>query len=624
MVKADQRARLGLSASARVVLVLLAAVLVPGAAFADTIKRHAQSLVGSVNYGPDFKHFDWVNPNAPKGGAVRQFAQGSFDSLNEFSVQGNAAAGLVLIYDTLFERSLDEASAQYGLLAEWVSWPDDYSSVTFGLRAGAKFHDGEPITPEDVVFSMDALKAAHPKYAYYYKNVVKGEKTGEREVTFTFDAPGNRELPHIVGELTVLPKHYWTAKGADGEKRDLAKSTQEIPVGSGPYKIKSVDPTRGIVYQRVADYWAKDLPVNTGLYNFDEVQIIYFRDRVPAFEAFKSGGIDYWLEESSANWATQYEFPDFKKGHVKKEAIPIKRVAPMNLMAFNTRRAKFQDIRVRKAFNLAFNFEEANKTLFYGSYTRTGSYFDNSELKASGLPKGRELEILNEVKADIPPEVFTTEWKNPLNTPENRRANLSEAAKLLAASGWTNNNGVLVNAAGEELVVEFLLNSEVYQRIILPYIADLKLLGIKATVRVVDNSQYKRREDDRDFDIIVDDFSESISPGNEQREYWGSAAADQKASRNTIGIKNPAIDKLIDKVIFTKDRDELVAATNALDRVLLWNAYSVPMWYLPAERVAYWDIFGRPDKLPSQTPGFLRTWWMDPAKKAAVAAARGK
>jgi microcin C transport system substrate-binding protein len=617
--------RLSVKAVRIVLGVIVASVGVANIATAgEPVRHHAQSLIGAVKYGPDFKNFDWVNPNAPKGGVVRQFAQGSFDSLNEFSVQGNAASGLSLIYEQLFESSPDEPSAQYGLVAEWVSYPEDYSSVTFQLREGGKFHDGEPIKPEDVIYSMEAMKAAHPRFALYYKNVVKGEKTGDREVTFTFDSKGNRELPHIVGELTVLPKHFWTAKGSNGEVRDLSKSTLDVPLGSGPYKIKEVDPTRSITYQRVADHWGKDLPVNVGQNNFDQIQITYFRDRVPAFEAFKSNGLDFWAENSASSWATQYDIDAVKKALIKKEAIPTKRVAQMQVFAFNIRRPKFQDIRVRRAFNLVYNFEEANKKLFYESYKRTSSYFDNSELKASGLPEGRELEILNSVKADVPPEVFTTEYKNPVNTAENRRANLSEAAKLMAASGWSNKNGVLVNSSGEEFTVEFLLDNEAFQRVILPYIEDLKLLGVKATVRLVDASQYKRRDDDRDFDIIVDNVSQSLSPGNEQRDFWGSASADQKGSRNSIGIKNPAIDKIVDAVVFAKDRAELVAASRALDRVLLWNAYAIPQWHLPFERVAYWDMFGRPDHLPSQTSSFLRVWWVDQSKQAALIAARAK
>ena len=605
-------------------LAALGSTLSPAPVRSEPVKHYAQSLVGAPKYGPDFKHFDWVNPTAPKGGTVRQHVIGSFDSLNEFSVQGNPAGGLALIYDQLFESSPDEPATQYGLIAEWVTYPEDYSSVTFHLRDGAKFQDGEPVKPEDVIFSMEAMKAANPRYKLYYENVVKGEKTGAREVTFTFNSKGNRELPHIVGELTVIPKHYWTAKGSNGEARDLSKSTLDVPLGSGPYKINDVNPTRTITFERVKDYWAKDLPVQVGQYNFDEIKLTYFRDRTPAFEFFKSNGIDIWAENSASAWATQYDIDAVKKGLIKKEMLPTERIAPMQIFAFNSRKPKFQDARVRKAFNLAYNFEDANKKLFFDSYKRTSSYFDNSELKAAGLPQGRELEILNEVKDEMPAEVFTTEWKNPLNTPENRRANMGEAQKLLAASGWTSKNGVLVNAAGEEFTVEFLLDSDSMQRVVLPYIDDLKLLGIKASVRLVDASQYKSREDDFDFDIIVDNVSQSLSPGNEQRYFWGSASAGEKGSRNHMGIKNKAVDKLIEKIVFAKDRTELVAATRAMDRVLLWNYYAVPQWYLPTERLAHWDIFGRPDKLPSQASSIDRVWWIDPAKQVALAAARGK
>ncbi len=605
-------------------LTAVAALAAPAAHAADPVRRHAQSLVNAMKYGPDFKHFEWVNPDAPKGGVIRQYVAGSFDSLNNFTREGKPAVGLGHIYDQLFESSPDEPSTQYGVIAEWVSYPDDFSSVTFGLRQTARFHDGEPIKPEDVIFSMEAQKASNPQAAFYYLNVVSGEKTGEREVTFKFNSVGNRELPFIVGQLTVLPKHYWTGKNAEGTPRDLKKSTVEIPLGSGPYKIASVDPTRGITYERVPEYWAKDLPANVGQNNFGELRYTYFRDRTPAFEAFKSGQLDIWQEASASGWATQYEFDAAKKGLVKKESLPIKRVAPMQVFAFNTRRPKFQDVRVRKAFNLVYNFEEANKKLFFESYIRTESYFDNSELKAAGLPQGRELELLNEIKADLPPELFTVEWKNAVNTPENRRKNMGEAAGLFAAAGWTPKNGALVNAAGEELTVEFLIDSELWQRVILPYIEDLKLLGVKATIRQVDSSQYKRREEDRDFDVIVDQLSQSESPGNEQRDFWGSKSADERASRNSIGIKNPAIDKLIEKVVFATDRAELIAATRALDRVLLWNYFVVPQWHLPAERVAYWDKFGRPAKLPSQTAAFDRVWWIDPVKQTALETARSK
>src|SRR5690606_33754912 len=375
-------------------------------------RHHALSLVGEPAYEPDFKHFDWVNPDAPKGGTVRQWAMGSFDSLNPFSVQGSTAAGVGLIYDTLMTSSPDEPSTEYGLVAEWVSFPDDFSSATFGLRPEARFHDGEPIKPEDVIFSLEALKKAHPHYNAYYRNVVRAEKTGDHEVTFTFDQKGNRELPQIVGQLPVLPKHFWEATGANGQPRDLSRSTLEIPLGSGPYKIKSFDPGRSIVYERVKDWWAKDLPVSKGQWNFDEFIFTYFRDRVPAFEAFKVGQIDYWQETSAKAWATSYDFEAVRRGLVKKEEIPIRRVTPMQAFVMNLRRPQFQDIRVRKAFNLAFDFEWMNKNLFFDQYKRTESFFGNSELQATGLPTGRELEILNEIKDEVPPEVFTTEWKN--------------------------------------------------------------------------------------------------------------------------------------------------------------------------------------------------------------------
>jgi microcin C transport system substrate-binding protein len=595
---------------------------------ADAVRHHAGSLIGPVKHGPDFKHFDWVNPAAPKGGVVRELAVGTFDSLNAFSQNGKAASGLGLIYDHLFSASPDEPTAQYGLVAEWMSYPDDFGSVTFGIRQGAKFHDGEPVKPEDLIFSMEALKEAHPRFKFYYANVVKGEKTGEREVTFTFDSKGNRELPHIVGELYVLPKHFWTANGPDGKPRSLNSGSLEIPLGSGPYKVKSLEPGRDIAYERVKDYWAKDLPVTLGQWNFDEIRFTYYRDQTPAFEDFKAGKIDHWAENRASAWATQYDFPALKKGLVKKEELPQSRIASMQVFAMNLRRPKFADIRTRRAFNLAFNFEETNSKLFYGSYIRTASFFDNSELKASGLPTGRELDILNEAKAvpnaEMPAELFTTPYANPVNTPDKRRANLSEASKLLAAAGWTNKNGTLINAAGEEFTVEFLINAENWQKLILPYIEDLKLLGIKASVRLVDASQYQKREDDRDFDIVVDSPSQTVSPGNEQRDFWGSEAAKKPASRNVPGIANPAIDLIIDKVVFAKDRAELIAATRALDRVLLWNAYVVPQWNYPFERIATWDMFGRPAKLPSQAASILQTWWIDPAKQTALTAAKGK
>jgi len=605
-------------------LTVVAALACAGAAEANT-RHHALSLLGQPKFGPDFKHFDWVNPAAPKGGTVRLWALGGFDSLNPYTIKGSPAAGIGLIYDALMVSSPDEPSTEYGLVAAWVSHPDDFSSVTFGLRPEARFHDGKPMTPADVVFTFEQLKKNHPHYAFYYKNVVKAEATGASEVTFTFDQKGNRELPLIVGQMPVLPKHFWEGKSANGEARDLGRSSLEIPLGSGPYRIKEIDAGRSIVYERVKDYWAKDLPITIGQWNFDEIRYTYFRDRVPAFEAFKAGQIDFWQESSAKFWATGYDFEAANKNLVRKEEIPVERVAPMQAFVMNLRRPQFQDARVRRAFNLAFDFEWANKNLFFDQYRRVGSFFDNSELAAKGLPTGLELKILEEVRSQVPPEVFTTEWKNPVNVgPQDARRNLAEAAKLLTEAGWKARNGVLVDGQGRELVVEFLIVSPDFERVILPYKTALERLGVKASIRVVDSAQYQRREDSFDFDIIVDTFPQSLSPGNEQRDFWGTPAADREGSRNTAGIKNPAVDKLIERLIFAKDREELVAATRALDRVLLWNHYVVPQWHTPYDRVASWDMFGRPAKLPSQSISFQRVWWIDPDKAKALSTARGR
>lgn len=589
---------------------------------AGDIKRHALSLVGEPRFKAGFSAFDWVRPDAPKGGTVRLWQEGTFDNLNSFTISGEAAAELDSIYDQLMVGSADEQTVVYGLIAEWVSYAADYSRVTFGLRPQARFHDGKPVTVEDVIFSLEAQKKANPRLAQYLKNIVKAEKTGPNEVTFHADSKGNRELPLIASELTIIPKHFW-------EGRDLSKSTLDIPLGSGPYRIKEVDRGRAITYERVADYWAKDLPVARGLHNFQQVRIEYFRDRTAAFEEFKAGNIDYWPENSAKAWATEYDFPAVKRGLVKLDRLATTRVAPMQSFAFNLRRAQFQDIRVRQAFNLAFNFEAINEQLLYSSYIRTASYFDNSELKATGIPQGRELELLREAQkaspGDVPASVFTAEFKQPVGGSDSlHRRNLAEASKLLRAAGWDLKGTQLRNSAGQTLKVEFLLGSPTFERHVLRYMDDLKKLGIDASVRTVDGPSYQRRVRSFDFDMIVASWGQSISPGNEQRVYWSSQAADQEGSRNVIGIKNKAIDHLIDKVIFAKDREELVVATRALDRVLVWNHYLVAQWHYPFNRIAYWDKFGRPDKLPSLTPAFDRVWWSDEAKAKALAERRAQ
>ncbi|MEC9369426.1 MAG: extracellular solute-binding protein [Pseudomonadota bacterium] len=585
--------------------------------------HHALSLVGTPKFSADFQRFDYVNPEAPKGGSVRMHAIGTFDSLNQFTIKGNAAAGIGLVHDTLMTESQDEPSTEYGLIAEAVTYPEDFSSVTFRLRQEARFHDGEPVKPEDIIYSLDAIKNVSPNYAFYYKNVVRAEKTGEREVTFRFDVKGNRELPQIVGQLPVLPKHYWTGKDASGQSRDLAKTTLEPVLGSGAYRVKEVQAGRYIVYERVPDYWGKDLPATKGQWNFDEVRIEYFRDTTVAFEAFKAGQIDYYQDSSSKNWATAYDIKAVQAGWIKREEIKLDTPAPMQAFVPNMRRAKFADARVRRAFNLAFDFEASNERLFYGQYKRVSSYFENTELAAQGLPQGRELEILSELKGQIPEEVFAQEYRNPINPDQGAlRKNLREAANLLKQAGWTIRDGALTNdKSGEKFTAEFLLVSPLFERIVNPYAQNLKRLGIESTIRIVDSSQYRQRLDSFDFDVVVGVFPQSHSPGNEQRDFWGSDAAGREGSRNLAGIKDPAVDKLIDRIIFATSREELVAACRALDRVLLWSHYVIPQWFSPFARIAYWDRFGHPEKLPSQAVAFSQIWWYDAAKAAKLSAA---
>jgi microcin C transport system substrate-binding protein len=580
------------------------------------------SLFGDLKY-PRFKHFDYVNVNAPKGGVARQIAFGTFDNFNMVvaGVKGSLAARMDLIYDTLLVSALDEVTTGYGLLAEAVSYPADRSAVTYRLRANAKWHDGMPVTAEDVIFSLDAFKKNHPAYSAYYRHVVKVEKTGEREVTFTFDAPGNRELPQIVGELVVLPKHWWEGTDKSGNKRDVAATTLEPPLGCGAYRIKEFVAGRTIVYERVKDHWAKDLNVSIGQDNFDELRFEYFRDATVAIEAFKGDAIDWRTENSAKNWATAYVFPAVKDKRVVLEEFPINSSGGMQGFAFNIRRAKFADPRVRRAFNYALNFEELNKQIFYGQYHRVNSYFEGLELASSGLPQGEELAILETVRDKVPPEVFTTPYSNPISgDPQAVRANLREATRLLHEAGYEIRNRRLVNAkSGEPFAFEALINQPEWERIVLPYKPALDRLGIAMTVRIVDDAQYENRLRQWDFDMIVATWGQSLSPGNEQRGYWGSQAADQPGSRNLIGIKNPAADMLIERIIYAKNRAELVAATRALDRVLLWNFYLVPQWTYGKIRTARWDRFGRPDPLPKYGfSGFPTIWWWDAAKAAKV------
>jgi len=517
--------------------------------------------------------------------------------------------------------ALDEVSTEYGLLAEAVSYPADFSSVTYRLRADAKWHDGKPVTPEDVIFSFDAFKKHSPQLSAYYRHVEKAAKTGERDVTFAFDSPGNRELPQIVGQLNVLAKHWWEGTDKNGAKRDVGATTLEPPLGAGAYRIKEFVPGRTVVYERVKDYWGKDLPVNVGRDNFDELRYEYFRDSTVALEAFKADQVDWRTENSAKNWATAYDFPAVREKRVVLEEFPIRNIGVMQAFAFNTRRPKFADARVRRAFNFAFDFEEMNKQIFYGQYRRIASFFEGTELASSGLPEGKELEILQSVRDKVPADLFTKPYTNPVGgSPEAVRTNLREGVRLFKEAGYEVRERRLINTkTNEQLSVEFLVEDPNSERFALFYKPSLERLGVAVSVRLVDDAQYENRLRSWDFDVVTASWGESLSPGNEQRGFWGSQAADQVGSRNLVGIKNPAVDALIDRVIFAKDRDELVAATKALDRVLLWNFYVVPQWTYGKARSARWDRFGRPDPLPKYgLSAFPTVWWWDAAKAAAI------
>lgn len=585
--------------------------------------RHGLSLFGEIKYPADFKHFDYVNPDAPKGGEVRQIAVGTFDNFNIVVAltKGSIAAGLDQIYDTLLVQGQDEVATGYGLLAEAVRHPDDYSSVTYRLRAEAKWHDGVPVTPEDVIFTFEAYKTYSPQLSAYYRHVVKAEKSGEREITFTFDGPGNRELPQIVGEMNILPKHWWEGKDATGKPRDISATTLEKPLGCGAYRIKDFTAGRNIVYERVADYWGAKLNVNVGRDNFAELRFEYFRDSTVAIEAFKADQVDARTENSAKNWATAYNFPAVQDKRVVLEEFEIRSVGVMQAFAFNTRRDKFKDARLRRAFNYVFDFEEMNKQIFFGQYKRIGSYFEGTELASSGLPQGAELAILETVRGKVPAEVFTTAYTNPVGgSAEAARNNLREAIRLVKEAGYELKGGKLVDTrTGQGLSVEFLVADPSFERFVLFYKPSLERLGVEVSVRTVDEAQYENRLRQWDFDIINGSWGESLSPGNEQRAFWSSQAADQPGSRNVVGIKDGAIDALIDRLIFSKNREDLVAATHALDRVLLWNHFVVPQWTYGKQRLARWDRFGRPELLPKYgAAAFPTVWWLDPDKAARV------
>ena len=584
--------------------------------------RHGIAHFSDLKYPAGFKQFDYVNAAAPKAGSARQIAIGSFDNFNILvnGFKGRIVFGIELLYDTLMISSLDEVSSKYGLLAEAISYPDDFSAASFRLNAKAKWHDGKPVTPDDVIFSFNALTSTDPQMGAKYRQVVKVEKTAEREVTFTFDAPGNRKLPQAVGELIVLPKHWWEEAGPDGNnKRNPSDTSLELPLGSGPYRIKEFSPGRRIVYERVPGYWAKDLNVNVGRNNLDEFSFEYFRDPAVAVEGFKTNAVDWRTENSAQYWATAYNFPAVTEGRVILEEFPINNIGGMRGFAFNTRRERFKDPRIRLAFNYVFNFEEMNKQLFHGQYKRTSSYFEGTELASSGLPTGRELSLLEPLRDKVPAELFTEPFTNPVNGDTNRvRDNLRQAFRLFTEAGYKVNGQRLVNTTtGEPFTVEFLSDGPFAERAFMFYKQPLERLGVEVSIRTVDGAQYAARMRDFDFDVASYGWSTSLLPGSEMRGYWGSWASAQVGSENVVGIRDPAVDVLIDQTIMAKNYDDLVACARALDRVLLWGHYVVPQWSYNKMRTARWNKFSYQHPLPKYAlSAFPTLWWWDEAKAA--------
>jgi len=618
---AERSRALRVTAALLVLAVALALAQVVGVQGADprATTGHGLSIHGDLKYGPGFKHFEYANPDAPKGGDVRLPAIGTFDNLNPFILKGVAAAGLGQLFDTLTLASSDEPSSEYGLIAESVEVPADRSWVAFTLRPEARFHDGSPITADDVIWTFQTLKSkGHPFYRAYYAQVAKAEAQGPRKVKFSFGAGENRELPVIAGQLPVLSKAYWS-------KRDFEKTTLEPPLGSGPYRVESVDAGRSIVYRRVKNYWGAKLPVRVGQDNFDTIRYDYYRDSTVALEAFKAGQYDFRQENSAKNWATAYTIPAVTQGLIKKEEIPNQVPTGMQAFVFNTRRPIFQDRRVRQALGYAFDFEWANKSLFYGAYTRTRSYFSNSELASSGLPGPEELKVLEPFRGRVTPEVFTKEYQPPVTDGSGDiRANLREALALLKEAGWVVQGGKLANArTGEPMQFEILLDDPNFERITLPFVKNLERLGVTARVRTVDSAQYQKRVESFDFDMAVAVWAQSLSPGNEQTDFWTSERAGIAGSRNLAGVRDPVVDKLVELVISAPDRPSLVARTRALDRVLLWGFYGIPHFHIRTFRVAYWDKFDRPRVSPKYALGF-DTWWVDAKKEAALLRHKGE
>ncbi len=579
-------------------------------------RAHGLSMLGKPALPPDFPNFPYVNPDAPKGGEVALSAVGSFDSFNPYIIRGNAPGDMGRIYDALLIASADEAATTYGHLAQTIEIPDNRMWVAFELRPEARFHDGKPVTAEDVAWTFTTLREkGRPFYRQYYADVQDVAVESPSRVVFHFKSHRNRELPSILGEMAVMPKHWW-------EGRDFTKPLTEPPLGSGPYRIERFEFGRTLVFRRVPDWWARDLPTGKGTNNFDVLRTEYFRDATVALEAFKAGQIDFRQENIAKQWATAYDFPAVQKGLVKKEELRHHLPTGMQGFAMNTRRPLFKDPRVRQALVWAFDFEWANKNLFYNSYTRTNSYFSNSDLASSGLPSEDELKLLEPHRDKLPPQLFTQEYKLPVTDGSgNNREQLTQSLALLKEAGWEVRKRKLADAAGNAMSFEILLNEPALERVALPYVQTLSRLGVNARVRTVDPAQYQRLMDTFDFDMTVAVFPESDSPGNEQFGFWSCASAEAEGSDNAMGVCNPVIDALVERVINASSRDKLLTATHALDRVLLWNWYIVPHWHLQSFRVAYWDRFARPPT-PIRSGLDFEAWWIDPKRTAATESAR--
>ena len=580
-------------------------------AYSNTNISHAIAMHGEPKYDRDFLNVEYIDQDAIKGGSIVRSAIGTYDSFNPFILKGTSAAGIGNLFETLTTGSSDEAFTEYGLLAESIEWPDDRSWVSFIIRDEAEWHDGKKITAEDVIWTFNTLmEKGHPFYKYYYDDVREVIKESERKVRFNFKTNTNKELPLIVGQLPVLPKHYWKNKNFD-------ETTLEVPIGSGPYKIKTFDSGRSITYELNSEYWGfrNKTPIKVGKDNFSLIRYDYYKDRGIEREAFKSGEIDFFSENSSKEWATSYNIAAVEDNLIKKELINHQNPQGMQGFAFNIRKDKFKDRRVRKALSFAFDFEWSNKNLFYDAYKRTNSFFENSELASSGLPSEEELYYLNPYFDILPNEIFTNVYTNPITDGSGyMRSQLQEASQLLKDAGWELVQGKLIHSSTNEVFeFEILLRSPAFERIVFPFKDNLEKLGILVEVRTIDTAQYQKRMETFDFDMVVQNFSQSLSPGNEQRNFWGSDAAETNGSRNIIGIKNYAIDGLIESLINARDREELITITKALDRVLLWNYYVIPQWHISSYRVLYWNFFDQPQIKPKYSLGF-DTWWINQNK----------